>query len=307
MNHNINKIIPLSDIITFLGDEIRGIYGDTGGIEIHYLKDHENVDEYTLDWINFNKGNTQQSVENSKAKVVITGQSIEYSHVLKTSGKVILLSKNPKLAIAKVGNAFFVNKMTPVIHPTAIIHPAAEIGRNVFVGANAYIGNCKIGDNCNIYPNVTIYDRTILGNNISIHAGAVICADGLGCQRTEDGKLFEFPQIGGVIIEDNVYIGANTQIACGSLSDTIIGNGSKINGLSFIGSNCKLGRNVWITGSTMLAGSVVIGNNTTIYSKVMIRDQRNIGNNVTIGMGSVVTKNIPDGETWLGIPARKID
>ena len=205
-----------------------------------------------------------------------------------------------------MGHAFFVDKTEPGIHHTAVIHPEAVIGKDVFIGANVTIGRCIIGDNCRIYPNVVVYDRTIIGNNVSIHAGAVICSDGLGCQRLPDGRLFEFPQMGGVVIEDDVYIGANTQITSGSLSDTIIGKGSKINALSFIGSNCKLGENIWITGSTMLAGSVIIGKNTNIFSRVIIRDQCQIGEAVTIGMGSVVTKNIPNNEIWIGNPAKKI-
>ena len=119
--------------------------------------------------------------------------------------------------------------------------------------------------------------------------------------------LIEFPQIGGVIIGDNCYIGGNTHIASGSLSDTVIKNGCKINGLCFVGSNDILHENVWITGSTMLAGSVVVGKNTTIFSRVIVRDWCKIGEKVVVGMGSVVTKNIPDGETWFGSPARKAD
>ena len=301
-----HKNIPLSEIIAFLGEEIQALYGNPAGIKVHYLKDTKNVDEHTLDWVSIQQQHKQQIAETSKARVIITSQDIEYSKILKKTGKVILIVNNPKLAIAKVGNAFFVDKMIPGIHPTAVIHPEAVIGNNVFIGPNVYIGNCKIGDDCKIYPNVTIYDRTTLGNNVSVHAGAAICVDGLGCQRMADGKLVEFPQLGGVIIEDNVYIGANTQIASGALSNTFIAKGSKINGLSFIGSNCHLGENTWITGSTMLAGSVIIGPNSTIFSKVIIRDHCKIGSNVTIGMGSVVTKHMPDNETWIGNPARKI-
>ena len=117
----------------------------------------------------------------------------------------------------------------------------------------------------------------------------------------------KFPHFGGVIIGNNVEIGANCQIAKGALSDTIIGDGCKINGLCFIAHNCILGKNVWITGDTMLAGSVKIEDDVTIFSKVMVREQVRIGKSAIVGMGSVVTKNIPANEIWLGVPAKKIE
>jgi UDP-3-O-[3-hydroxymyristoyl] glucosamine N-acyltransferase len=298
--------ILLADIIEFLGDDVISVFGDPNKLFIKYLKAPDHVDEFTLDWINPAKMNKQNLAEQSKANAILVGEGVEYSTELQKQGKVLIVVKNPKLAVAKAGNRFFVKKPEGGIHPSATIHPEAIIGKNIFVGANAVIGKSKIGDNARIYPNVTIYDRTTIGNNVAIHSGAAICSDGLGCHRMADGQLFEFPQLGGVIIEDDVYIGSNTHIASGSLSDTIIGKGSKINGLCFIGSNCQLGQNVWITGSTMLAGSVIVGHNTSIFSNVIVRDQCRIGEKATIGMGAVVTKNVPDEETWIGNPAKKI-
>jgi len=299
------KHIPLKEILVFLGDDIKTIYGNPNDKIVCHLRESQYADELTLDWISHNKSNFQQIAENSNSKIIIAGTLLNYSNIIKNQEKVIILVDNPKLSIAKVGNHFFSEKPNPGIHATAIISPDAIIGDNIYIGPNTTIGKCTIGNNCFIYPGVTIYDRAIIGNNVSIHSGSVICTDGLGCTRLESGELIEFPQLGGVIIEDNVYIGANSQIVCGSLSNTIIGKGSKINGQSFIGSNCVLGNNIWITGSSMLAGSVNVGNNTTIFSKVIIRDQCKIGKNVIIGMGSTVTKNIPDGEVWLGSPAKK--
>jgi len=301
-----NKDIALKEIIDFLATDIKQVYGSAENIFIKNLNPSDAVNKDSLDWVNPAKTNKQLMTSGSKAKVIIVDENIIYTSELIEQGKVLIVVDNPKLAIAKIGHAFFIDKIKPEIHPTAVIHPEAIIGKEVFIGANAYIGKCTIGSKCYIYPNVTIYNRTIIGSNVAIHSAAVICSDGLGCQRLDDGRLFEFPQLGGVIIEDNVYIGANSQIASGSLSNTIIGKGSKINGLCFIGSNCILGHNVWITGSTMLAGSVSVGNNVSIFSKVIVRDQCCIGDNVIIGMGSVVTKNIPEGETWVGHPAKQL-
>ena len=221
--------------------------------------------------------------------------------------KIFLVVDNPKRSLIKILNKFFINHPEAGIDSSSYIHPEAVIGENVYIGPNCFIGKCIIGDGNIIHSGVNIYDRTTIGNDNVIHSGAVICVDGLGCIRMPNGKLEEFPQIGGVIIGNNCYIGGNTHIASGSLSDTIIENGCKINGMSFIGSNDILHENVWITGSTMLAGSVEVGSDTTIFSRVVIRDWCKIGKKVTIGMGSVVTKNIPDGETWYGSPAKKID
>jgi UDP-3-O-[3-hydroxymyristoyl] glucosamine N-acyltransferase len=301
------KKISIQEIIEFLGDNILNLYGNTKGVFVDNIADAERVNETTLDWINPSKDNKQQIAEASIAKAMLVDPSIEFTPVMKEKGKVLLIVDNPKYALIAVINHFFVTKKQHNIDPSSVIHPNAKIGMNVYIGANCYIGDCIIGNNNVIHANVCIYDRTIIGNNNVIHSGALICVDGLGCIRNTDGTLTEFPQLGGVIIGDNTYIGGNTHIASGSLSDTIIESGCKINGMCFIGSNNHLGENVWITGSTMLAGSVKVGKNSTIFSKVVVREWCNIGENVTIGMGSVVTKNIPAGETWLGNPARKFE
>lgn len=298
--------ILLTAIIEFLGDDVINVFGSSNELFIQHLKAPDQVDELSLDWINPAKLKKQNLAEQSKAKAILVCEGVEYSSELQEQGKVLIVVNNPKLAVAKVGNNFFVERPEVGIHASATIYPEAIIGKDVFIGANVVIGECKIGDNVLIYPNVTICNRTIIGNNVAIHSGAVIGTDGLGCQRMEDGLLYEFPQMGGVIIEDDVYIGSNTNIVRGSLSDTLIEKGSKINGLCFIGSNCRIGCNVWITGSTMLAGSVGVGNNVSIFSRVIVRDHCLIGNEAIIGMGAVVTRNVPAGETWLGNPARKI-
>lgn len=301
-----SKEIELNKIIHFLGNEIKSIYGNPENIKISYLRDLQNVDKFTLDWVNPLREDNQKIVENSKARVIITGEDIEYSEILREQNKVIIQVDNPKLAVAKVGNAFLVKQRKSGIHSTAIVNKKAEIGRNVFIGPHTTIGKCQIGDNVTIHSNVTLYDHTVVKNNVVIHAGAVIGVDGLGCERERSGRLVKFPHFGKVIIEDDVEIGANCQIAKGALSDTIIGQGTKINGGSYIAHNVVVGENVWISPEVNIAGSVKILNNVTIYSGAIIREQRMIGEGAIIGMGAVVTKNVPDGEVWVGNPAREL-
>ena len=302
-----NRVL-VTDIIALLGDSVIKVYENPENVYVDNVADLEHVTSTTLDWVNPVKVNKQQIAENSVAKTLLVNPDIVYSDVIKEQAKILIVVSDPKISLINVIARYFVAKFEPHIDSTAIIHPNARIGKNNYIGPNCYIGDCIIGDNNVIHSNVSIYDRTVIGNNNVIHSGALLCVDGLGCVRDkETGKLTEFPQMGGVKIGNNCYIGGNTHIASGSLSDTIIENGCKINGLCFIGSNDHLHENVWITGSTMLAGSVSVGKNTTIFSRVVVRDWTQIGEGCTIGMGSVVTKPVPDGETWVGSPAKKFE
>lgn len=302
-----HKKVPLVDIIHFLGDETLAVHGNLQGIEIGHLSDPQNVDEFTLDWINPRRSDKQKIAIESKARAIIADTEIRYNEQFKAQNKVLIIVDKPKLAIAKIGNAFFVNKKKPRIHPSAIIHPKARIGIEVYVGPNVCIGDSIIGDYVQIHENAVIGDGVTVKDSAIINAAVHVGADGLGCQRNSDGTLVKFPHFGGLVIEENVELGSQTVVARGVFLDTHIGKGTKINVGCFIAHNVKIGKNVWISPKTNIAGSVKIGNNTTIFSGVIIRDQVVIGNSVKIGMGSVVTKNIPDNETWVGNPAKKIE
>lgn len=297
--------IPVSEIVDFLGDRVLNIFGSTENVYIDNLADAKHVSETTLDWINSRCQDKQTLAENTLSKVVLTDNSIMYTERMSNECKVLIHVNNPRNVMIMIAQEYFLEKKKPGIHASAIIDDNATISHTAHIGAGCVIGKAKIGNNTVIMPNVVIYDDVIIGDNCLIQSGAIIGTDGLGCSRDEEGRLTKFPHLGGVVIGNDVEIGANCQIARGSLSDTIIKDGCKMNGLCFIAHNCVLEENVWITGNTMLCGSVHVGKNTTIFSSVIIRDQRTIGESVVIGMGSVVTKNIPNGETWLGNPAKK--
>lgn len=302
----IYKTVKVGDIIQFLGNELISVQGPMNeDLFIDNIPDVNTVTETSLDWVNSVKENKQSIAENSKAKVLVVDEAIQYSSLLETQKKVLLVVKKSRKTMAHIASHFFVAKQEPGIHPSAVIDTHAIIDGTSHIGAGCVIGKAKIGAGTVLMPNVVIYDDVVIGENCLIQAGAVIGTDGLGCVRDAEGKLTKFPHLGGVVIGDNVEIGANCQVAKGAFSDTIIENGCKINGLCFIAHNCHLEENVWITGDTMLCGSVHVKRNSTIFSNVIIREQRLIGEKVTIGMGSVVTKNVPDGETWIGAPAHK--
>ena len=303
----VEKNVDLKDIISFLESELMAVYGELDSLVVRHLRDPEHVDEFTLDWINPAKQEKQKVAEASKAKAIIVDKEVVFSETLKNQGKVLLVVDNPKLAISKVGNEFFVEKSTPGIHPSAIIHPDAKIGENVFVGANTVIENCTIGDDTIIDANVHIYSPVIIGKHCVVKSGAVLGGMGFGFEKDENGNLFRFPQIGNLFIGDYVEIGANTCIDRGALSDTIIGDYCKINNLCHIAHNNKIGKNVVITAQVNISGSNVIEDDVWIAPNATIRGWITIGKGATIGMGSVVTKDVPAGETWVGNPARKLE
>jgi UDP-3-O-[3-hydroxymyristoyl] glucosamine N-acyltransferase len=299
--------VSLNKIIEFLSDELIDVYGEPESIIVKHLRDPEHVDEFTLDWINTSKQEKQKVAEASKAKAIIVDKDVVFSEVLRNQGKVLLVVNNPKLAIAKAGNEFFVEKITPEIHPSAIIHPDAQIGKNVYIGPNTVIENCTIGDDTIIDANVHIYSPVIIGKHCTVKSGAVLGGIGFGFEKDENGNLFRFPQIGNLFIGDYVEIGANTCIDRGALSDTVIGDHCKINNLCHIAHNNKIGKNVVITAQVNISGSNVIENGVWIAPNASIRGWLTIGKGATIGMGAVVTKDVPAGETWVGNPARKLE
>lgn len=301
------KRIPVEDIISFLDKRIITVKGPYEGCFIDNIPDAQHVIETSLDWVNSSKANKQEIAENSSARVLVVDDSIKYTSTLADKGKVLLVVKKTRQIIAEIATQFFVEKKASGIHSSAVISDEALIDPSAHIGAGCVIGKARIGANTVLMPNVVVYDNVKIGDNCLIQAGAVIGTDGLGCVRDEHGKLSKFPHLGGVIIGNDVEIGANCQIAKGAFSDTLIDNGCKINGLCFIAHNGHLEENVWITGDTMLCGSVHVKKNTTIFSNVIIREQRTIGVHATIGMGSVVTKNVPDGETWVGAPAHRME
>ena len=300
------KRIYLSEILDFLGSRVLAVEG--GSVEelkelyIDNLADVERVNETTLDWINPSKANKQQIAEGSKAKVLLVDEAIH-----SIEGKVLIHVKNPKVALADVGNHFFVEKPEPGIHPTAIIHPEAKIGKDVAIGAYSVIGKAVIGDNCVIDSNVRIYDSVIMGHDCVIKAGAILGGAGFGYEKDENGNRFRFPQIGQLIMGDYVEVGSNTCIDRGALADTEIGDYTKINNLCHIAHNNKIGRNVIITGCVNVSGSNVIDDNVWLAPNSSIRGWVHIGEGATVGMAAVVTKNIPAHETWVGNPARKLE
>jgi UDP-3-O-[3-hydroxymyristoyl] glucosamine N-acyltransferase len=257
----------------------------------------------------------------SAAACVVAGEGIAIG------GKTVLRHSQPKLAFAKA--AAMLLERPPIatgIHASAVVAPLARLGTGVSIGAfaiigeDAHIGNgaqigahcvigagCWIGENCRIHPRVTIYSGMRIGHRVEIHAGAVIGADGFGYAFGE-GRYWKFPQAGIVEIGDDVEIGANATIDRGSLDDTRIAEGVKLDNLVHVGHNVQIGAHTVVAAQTGVSGSSVLGHHVVVGGQVGIADHCTLEDGCIAGAqaGIPTGKTIRSGQTVWGTPAREI-
>ena len=255
--------------------------------------------------------------EQSAATAIIASK--EFS----SASKTVIRVTNPRVAYAKAVAIFFPEpKFVTGIHPTAAIadtaqiHPTAHIGPHSTIGERVKIGagcvlmagnfigeDSAIGDGTKLFPNVTVYSRTKIGQRVRIHAGTVIGSDGFG-YVFDAGVHRKVPQVGNVVIGDDVEIGANVSIDRAALGSTVIGKGTKIDNLVHIAHNVEIGEHSILCGQIGIAGSAKLGSYVVMAGQVGIAGHLKIGDRVTVLSQAGVMHNIPDGETWMGTPAQ---
>lgn len=185
-----------------------------------------------------------------------------------------------------------------------VVERGAKLGDNVQLYPQCYVGdNVTIGEGTKIYPGVKIYEGTVIGKNCIIHSGVVIGADGFGFAPREDGTFAKIPQLGNVVIEDNVELGANTCIDRAKTDTTIIRQGVKLDNLIQIGHNVEIGANTVMSAQVGIAGTSKVGSNCFVAGQVGVADHVTIGNRVKIGSKSGIDKAVGDDEIRFGYPA----
>ncbi len=264
-------------------------------------------------------------------------------YIYSTASSIVLVNKSfvPSSKVSatmiRVENAYeafasllqLVDKARPRkkgIHPTAIIEEGAKIGTDVYIGPYAYIGdnsivgdgssiyphvyigdNARIGKNCSLYHRVTIYHECVLGDGCIIHAGSVIGSDGFGFAPQSENEFMKIPQLGNVILEDHVEIGANTTIDRATMGSTIIRKGVKLDNLIQIGHNVEIGENTVMAAQTGISGSTKIGRNCMLGGQVGIAGHLKIANGTKIGAQAGLMGNIKEENTaLLGSPAMEL-
>ena len=262
----------------------------------------------------------EQYIYTTEASIVLVNESFEPTAEVKAT-----LIKLPDVGVAVLKLLEMYNAMKPQkkgISKMASISEKATVGEDCYVGdfavieAGATIGDgakiypqvyvgdgVKIGAGTTLYPGVKIYEGCSVGANCIIHAGAVIGADGFGFLPKPDGTFDKIPQLGNVVIEDNVEIGANTCIDRAKTDSTIIRKGVKLDNLIQIGHNVEIGENTVSSAQMGIAGTSKVGHNCFLAGQVGIADHVKIGNCVKIGSKSGIDKDVPDGEIRVGSPA----
>jgi UDP-3-O-[3-hydroxymyristoyl] glucosamine N-acyltransferase len=239
------------------------------------------------------------------------------------SRKTLIRVPNARIAFAKALALFFPEPELPagvhhssVIAPTAQIDPTACVGPHCVIGESVQIGpgavlhggnhvgaQCVIGSASQLFPNVVLYPRTQLGRRVRIHAGTIIGSDGFG-YVLDAGIHRKVPQVGQVIIQDDVEIGANVTIDRGALGPTIIGRGTKVDNLVQIAHNVTFGEHCLVIAQAGIAGSTKMGNYVTLAGQVGLAGHLKVGNRAIVAAQSGVMHDIPDGDKWFGSPAQ---
>lgn len=301
----------LKEIAKAVGAEIVG----EGEKEIRKLSPLSSADEGSLTFLTNPK--YKEEAKKSKALAILTNISEGLE------GKTLLIHNNPYAAWAKIVEIFYPQKKfeykieeSAKIDITSKVEDGCYIGHFVVIGKGCIIkrgsiieshcvigDNCVIGQNCHLFPRVVLYDNVELRDRVILHSGVVVGSDGFGYAE-DSGKIRKVPQVGSVLIESDVEIGANTTIDRGALEKTIIGEGSKIDNLCQIAHNVILGKNCVIIAQSGISGSTKLGDGVIMSGQSGAVGHITIGSYSVIKAKSAVTKNVPEKSHYSGIPAR---
>jgi len=302
--------VTVAELAQQIGGEVVG----DGGVQVHGVSPVDEVRPGTITLAD-NEQNFLKADASPAAAVVV-------SFAVSNASKPLIRVKKTTMALAKMLAIFHpAKKPEPGIHPSAFVGRGVKQGTGIHIGPNAVVkdgatigdrsvvdaGACigegvVIGADCVIHSNATLYRDITLGNRVIVHSGTVVGSDGFG--YVQDGQTrVKIPQVGTVVVEDDVEIGANVAIDRSTLGATVIKRGTKIDNLVQIAHNVVIGENTVVCGLAGISGSVTIGDNVTIAGQVGMADHVTIGSNATIGAQSGVSKSLEGGQYYLGSPA----
>ena len=244
----------------------------------------------------------QELVDHTKATVVVVSMQVKTR-----DGKCLILVEDPVAWYIHALNVLFGSERVSTIHESAVIPNDALIGESVNIGAGTFVDeDCNISNGCSIGVNCYLGPGTVLGENVFIQNNVSIGGVGLGYHITSEKEQLLFPHIGSVLMGRDVVIGAGSVVVRGQMQDTVIGDKTRVGNLVNIGHNVVIGQNCAVSSGTCIAGGTIIGDRCNIAVGVSINAKINIGDDCKVGLGSVVVKDIPDGESVFGVPAKSL-
>lgn len=306
--------------VNTLAELVGGVVVGDGSIIIQRIADLDNANEHEIAYVDSEKFLATAQASKASCLIVPGDAKNEFKH------HTVIEVENPKLAFAVVGAV-----LHPPKHREASIHSTASIADDADIALTAYIGSCVsvgshsrigsstrieagavigdhvvIGSGCVIHPNVVLYDGVTIGDNVILHAGVCIGADGFGYVRDRMG-YHKFPQIGTVVIEDDVELGAHTCVDRAALGRTRIGRGTKLDNMVHVGHNCDIGERVVIAAQTGISGSVVIEDDAVIGGQVGFGDHTRVQSGAVIGSkAGILPGKIVRPGVWWGIPVQPL-
>ena len=275
-------------------------------INIYYVSAANNPKNNTLIFISDMDNDTLKKVNLIRESIILVNFDVNDELI---NNNLVLKVENPRREYAKILSYILnleikENQKFEINEQGYVIGKNVEIGKETMIEPFVIIGdNCKIGEKCIIRSGVKIRENTVIGNECSIKENSVIGDEGFGIERDENGKTYRIPHLGGVVLGNNVEVGALVAIAQGTIEPTIIEDYVKIDDCVFIAHNCKIEKGTYIIANAEISGGVHIGQCSWIGPSTAIIDNVNIGKNVTTGIGAVIIKNISDNEVVAGNPA----
>lgn len=248
---------------------------------------------------------TEQDLAQSRAGLLIL-DSRHGGH--EVGARATVLSDHARRDVARVIRRFYPPDQPPAgVHPTAYVSPSATVDPTASIGPMVFVDEgVRIGEGCVLEAGVRVLRGSVLRRNVRVQPGAVIGAEGLSFERAEDGTPERFPQLGGVVLEDEVDVGTNCVIERGAFADTILRRGVKLGQMCVVGHNCDIGEGVFMVGLCGTAGSAIIGKGTWLGPLTVVRDGVTVGAESFIGMQASVTRSLPEHSRVLSVPSRVI-
>lgn len=294
------------DLVSVLSKMGFDFESEGGNIRVHGVASIDRATENDLAFCRHVGEKGVSYISRSKAGVILCKKEM-HGLVHPNSSQMLVFTDNPRLLFVRAAREMTRQEQPVGISPRAVISEKSKIGSGCYIGDYTVIGdNCSVGDNTVIYDRVSLVQNCIIGNNCVIQSGASLGSDGFAFERDEGGELEKFPHTGYVRLGNNVEICTNCSVARGSLSDTSIGNGTKLDALVHIAHNVTVGNNCELTAGTIIGGSTSVGDTSWTGLNSTLKNGIKVGRNVIVASGASVINDVSDGDIVAGVPARSI-